>query len=1806
MHTTRVLAALSLLTLTACPRQVVELNSLSLTPETGRVVRGETVHYVATALFSDGDARDISAEALWSVDDAFVGEVLEPGVVRGLHEGQTVVRVRFGERMITRPLIVTGAVLRSLELDPPHPVLPAGLSVPLTVTGIDSDGAKRDVTAEAAWTSLAPAIATLDTASGQPRVSGRGVGTTTLTASVQGLLVSVPVDVTGATVTQLDVQPAALTLPVGVTGHLGATAVLSDGSSLDVTGQATWRSSAPTVVFASELPAEAGLIAARAPGQAHVAATLLGRSGQADVTVTTATLSSLELSPPTSVLAAASSQRFVLTGVFSDGVRLDLSTQATWRSSDERVLSADASGLVRALTPGQATLVVSFGGRSVSRALTVSAATLIALELTPPQPTVARGLTLDVSAFGLFSDGTRQDLTAQAVWRVGDPSVAAVSNAVATSGRVTGLAEGHTTLHATLGSVTVSAPLTVSAAGLTALQLSPLTPTLPLGTRRSFTAVGLFTDGTTQDLTSQVTWSSSAPSCVAISSQGATRGEGVALALGQATVTATLGGRSASTLVTVTDAELQRLDVTPEHTTAPLGVFADLVATGVYSDGAALDLTAQVTWSSAAPALVEVSNAPGTQGRVRGLALGTTTVSARLGAITGSAEVTISPATPVRLELSPASATLAVGLTRDFTVTAIASDGSTLDVTTQASFLIEDPSRAAASNAPSSRGQVTGLAAGTTRLVASALGLEARADLTITPAAPVALAITPPSLTLALGTTAPLRAEASLSDGSTADVTSQVTWSSTAPGLAISNAPGSEGLVTASAVGTATVRAQLGALSATAQVTASPATLTALELAPTNPAVPLGASLQLTATGRFTDGSAQDLTSQATWTSALPAVVSVSNAAGTEGRLTAVARGAAAVTATFAGVTGTTLVSVTNATLARVELTPLAPRLAKDTRVRLHATGVWTDGATQELTESCTWASLAPTLATVSNAPGTRGRVSALAAGTAGITATCSGITGAIDVTITNATLSSIALTPPAPAAAAGFTLQLTATGLFSDGTTQPFTDFVTWASGDLTRATVSNLAGSEGLVLARAQGTVAISATALGVTGTTTFTVSAAVLQGLELSPLTPSVPRGLTAAFIARGQFSDGTTAPVTESATWTSGTPAVATLSNAAGTRGLAVALTEGTTTVSASLGGFSAQTTLTVTPAALTGLAITPVAPSLARGLSRQLTATGTFTDGSTRELTTTVTWATVDGVVARVSNSDGSRGQVQALAQGATLVSATLGLVSASTPLTVTAAELVSIGVTPAAASLPRGLDLQLVATGVYTDATTVDLTAQATWASSDEARVTVSNAGGTRGQAHGVATGSSTLSATWSGLTGTTTLTVTPAVLQRLELTPVAPVVPAGLTVSLTATGVYSDGTTADLTGSAAWASADGAIAGVSGGVVTGVRVGTVSITATSASVVGATSVDVTAAVLQQLQVSPQNTSRPRGLSQQFSATGVFSDGSTADLTGSVTWASTAPAVVSVSNASGSRGLASTLAEGTVSVSATLGTISGSTPFTVTAAQLTGLQLTPGNGTAPLGSVRQYTVTGLYTDGSTQPLTALATWSSSNPAVATISNASGSQGLATTLATGGTVITASWGGFSRSSNLVVIQTTLTRIDLSPAAGSTALGYTRQFIALGTYSDGTTQVITESVTWSSSDTNVALVSNAPGSRGLLSTVAVGSATITAMLGSVSGATSHDVTPAVLVFLSLSPSSLTLAPAGSAQLTATGLFSDGSSVDLTTAVTWTSSAVGVAQVSNAAGSEGLVTAIASGNATISADLGSVGATLPVTVN
>jgi hypothetical protein len=89
-------------------------------------------------------------------------------------------------------------------------------------------------------------------------------------------------------------------------------------------------------------------------------------------------------------------------------------------------------------------------------------------------------------------------------------------------------------------------------------------------------------------------------------------------------------------------------------------------------------------------------------------------------------------------------------------------------------------------------------------------------------------------------------------------------------------------------------------------------------------------------------------------------------------------------------------------------------------------------------------------------------------------------------------------------------------------------------------------------------------------------------------------------------------------------------------------------------------------------------------------------------------------------------------------------------------------------------------------------------------------------------------------------------------------------------------------------------------------------------------------------ATLSSIAVTPANPNLTAGGTQQFTATGTYSDGSTQNLTGSATWASSATSVATVNAA----GLATAVAAGTTSISATSSGIKGSTTLTVTSAPL--------------------------------------------------------------------------------------------------------------------------------------------------------------------------------------------------------------------------------------------------------------------------
>src|SRR5579862_4353436 len=193
-------------------------------------------------------------------------------------------------------------------------------------------------------------------------------------------------------------------------------------------------------------------------------------------------------------------------------------------------------------------------------------------------------------------------------------------------------------------------------------------------------------------------------------------------------------------------------------------------------------------------------------------------------------------------------------------------------------------------------------------------------------------------------------------------------------------------------------------------------------------------------------------------------------------------------------------------------------------------------------------------------------------------------------------------------------------------------------------------------------------------------------------------------------------------------------------------------------------------------------------------------------------------------------------------------------------------------------------------------------------------------------------------------------------VLSSVSVTPNATSVSVSAQVSFKATGTYSDGSSKDLTSSAQWASSDSGTAAINAaGVATGMAVGTTTISAQSSGITGSATLTVggsggsgggggggNAAVnLTAIAVTPANPSVPVNTMQQLTATGSYTDGSSADLTSLVTWTSSA---VSKANVDAS-GVVTGVASGSASITATLNSVSGSTTVTVTAPSITAISV---------------------------------------------------------------------------------------------------------------------------------------------------------------------------------------------------------------------------------------------------------------------
>jgi uncharacterized protein YjdB len=640
-----------------------------------------------------------------------------------------------------------------------------------------------------------------------------------------------------------------------------------------------------------------------------------GKTGSANLLVRVESalpvLMTLQVQPSPVTLEVGRQLLLQATGSYSDGSTADVTALASWRSSDPGVIDLHASAgkaQLSALRTGVARVSATVGTVTGEGEVTVIDARLTAITVSPAVHSLVRGVTSPFTAVASFSDGSTRDVSAEAAWASSDPTVVLVSNGPPVRGLVTAVGEGTAMVSASLLGVMGAATVSVSPPPLLRLAIDPELPTVPGGVDAVFRARGLFSDGSSQDVTAEVAWESSDPAVAAPLTAPTQRGRFSTPAPGSAMIRARLGQAVASTTLTVGPATLSVLAVAPAQPRLPVGLTQQLRATGVYSDNSAHDLTEQAVWSSTVPAAATVSDSAGARGLVTAVAVGSSSVAASFGGAMAATNVTAITATRTSLIILPDGVRLARGSGLPLRAVAGYSDGVERDLTDQLTWLSSAPRVAAVTSGPPVRGWLRAVSVGSATITAGA----ASASVTVSDAELISVAVTPSPLRLARGTALGLRALGTYSDGSVQDLTALAFWGSLQPMLAtVGNAPGREGLVTALGEGTAMVTATVGAHGGSGSVVVTTARLSSLGLQPSTAQAKVGSTVPFRALGGFSDDTTQDISDRVLWTSSNPAVADISNGVGSRGLAVALAPGESTITARFADVdTSSTLTVV--------------------------------------------------------------------------------------------------------------------------------------------------------------------------------------------------------------------------------------------------------------------------------------------------------------------------------------------------------------------------------------------------------------------------------------------------------------------------------------------------------------------------------------------------------------------------------------------------------------------------------------------------------------------------------------------------------------------------------------------------------------------------------------------------------------------------------------------------------------------------------------------------------------------------------
>ncbi len=821
---------------------------------------------------------------------------------------------------------------------------------------------------------------------------------------------------------------------------------------------------------------------------------------------------------------------------------------------------------------------------------------------------------------------------------------------------------------------------------------------------------------------------------------------------------------------------------------------------------------------------------------------------------------------------------------------------------------------------------------------------------------------------------------------------------------------------------------------------------------------------------------------------------------------------------------------------------------------------------------SLSWASSNTAIVTITQT----GVATGVAAGTAQIAASAYGINGLATVTVVQLPVASVIVAPSSVTTRVGATVQLTdttksATGAVITGRTP------TWASDNTTVASVDQT----GLVTAKAVGTAHVSATIPAgpgqpqVSGQSTVTVALIPLAGLTVTPNHQTLFVGQTTeiAAIALDSAGDQLTG---RAVTWQSLTPNIATVTPS-GTIATVTGVAAGTGIIQVTAQGKVAADTLIVLQPPPNSVAISPGVLAINVGAPAQ-TITAQVTNSIGQVVPGTPVVFRVTNPSAAVTQTGVASAAVTGVNPGTDTIVGTSSHVSGIATALVQSAAVSSVTITPSPLTVTQGNGWQATVAAVVKDKFGNTLARPVTWTTLDTTVATVGSAGGHE-LVTGVKPGSTSIVATADAgqpdaTQSSAAVTVVPAAVSTVSITPNPSTV--NVTGSVTLTAALKDAKGNALTGrTLLWQTSNAAVASVDGEtgatqVVTGVGAGSATVTATSTDgPVGSATVNVGDPVIR-IDVAPN----PIVVTQSYTA-------QTFDTAFDVNGARLPGVPIALTTQSGGS-VASVNAGGLVTGNAVgkdvlIASAQGKqtqVPITVNGDLVSTVAVAPNPAAVIVGAA--VTLTATLKDANGKTLTGRAlTWTSSNPAIASVDGATGETEVVTGQGGGSATITATNPDGTSGAATVNVSDPVASVAISPhSPPSITWNSTTKLSA--TVADARGKVPPgATVAWSSSPAG--RVSPATTSSGGAVTVTPQEAdttsgiVVTASSGGKQDQVTVSVTPVLASSVSISPTSASATAGGGNKTTLIATTFDASNNPLPgRSVTWSIDNAGISQL------------------------------------